>query len=392
MAISIAQLNEILQKDYLPGFIAQLNEKSSYFYKLMEQKDMNALGAESVFLATYGRSGGLGMITEDGDLPTPRAAGRRQISVIPKNFGARFAISERLIKSSSTDAAFVEALDLEMKEILRDSQDNLNVQLFGDGTGVRATVNGTSSAATFTVDDARYLFPNQVIDVIDASALPTVTKLKSGAVILNVDRESGEVTIDSSVSVEDGDIVTIANSYGMEVTGLKAIMTKDNTIYGINRANNKWFNPNTVTASDSILLDDDLMETAMQKVDFESGKEPDVIIAGYFAYRTLVNYLAERQRFVEPVETRYDAGHKTLSYNGVPVEKDKYQTNNVMDFLNMESFNLMSIGPLFDWMNRDGAVLSRMPNKAAYEATLLSFAEVKCDHPASNCRISGIEG
>ena len=390
MAVSIAQLNEILQKDYLPGFVAQLNEQMSYFYKLMEQKEIETSGSDFTFLATYGRSGGVGMISENGDLPTPNAAGRKQISASAKDFGARFAMTERLMRAS-TGAAFVDALDLEMKELQRDSKDNYNVQMFGDGSGVRATVTEASTTATFTVDNAAYLFPNQIIDIIDESALPTVTKLEEAAKIINIDRKAGTVTIDSAVTVAIGDIVTIANSYNKEITGLKAIMTKDNTIYNVNRANNKWFNPNTLAASGSVLLDDDLMEQALQEVDFESGKEPDVILSGYKAFRTLKNYLSEFQRYVE-INTRYDAGHKTMSYNGIPIERDKYQTTDVMDFLNMESFKLRSMGSLFDWMARDGSILTRVANKPAYEATLLSFAEIQCDHPASNCRISGIEG
>lgn len=388
MSISVAQLNEILQKDYLPGFVAQLNEQMSYFYKLMEQKTIETSGSEFVFLATYGRSGGIGMISESGDLPTPNAAGRKQITASAKDFGARFAISERLMKAS-TGAAFVDALDLEMRELQRDSKDNYNVQMFGDGSGVRAAVTAASTTATFTVDNARYLFPNQVIDIIDESALPTVTKLKAGAKIINIDRKLGTITIDSAVTVAEGDLVTIANSYKQEITGLKAIMTKDNTIYNVNRANNKWFNPNTLTASESVLLDDDLMEQGLQEVDFESGKEPDIILAGYQAFRVLKNYLSEYQRFTE-LTTRYDAGHKTMAYNGIPIERDKYQTNDVMDFLNMDSFKLRSIGQLFDWMNEDGNIMRAVANKPAYEATLLSFAEIQCDHPASNCRISGI--
>lgn len=50
MAVTLAYLNETLQKDYLPGFVAQLNEESSYLYKLMEKNTSPALGADSTFL------------------------------------------------------------------------------------------------------------------------------------------------------------------------------------------------------------------------------------------------------------------------------------------------------------------------------------------------------
>ena len=138
MAVSLAYLNETLQKDYLPGFKAQLNEELSYFYKLMEKNTDPALGADSTFLVTFGRSGGIGNRAEDGDVPTAKAAGRKQISVVPKNFYARISLSDRLIKSGKTGAAFINSLDLEMEEAFRDSKDSLNRQLFGDGTGTLA--------------------------------------------------------------------------------------------------------------------------------------------------------------------------------------------------------------------------------------------------------------
>ena len=70
MTISIANLNAILQNDYLPGFKSQLNEELSYFYKLMEKNTSPSMGANETFLVTFGRSGGIGSRTELGTLPT----------------------------------------------------------------------------------------------------------------------------------------------------------------------------------------------------------------------------------------------------------------------------------------------------------------------------------
>lgn len=389
MAVSLAYLNEVLQKDYLPGFKAQLNEELSYFYKLMEKNTDPALGADSTFLVTFGRSGGIGNRAEDGNVPDAKAAGRKQISVVPKNFYARIALSDRLIKTGKTGAAFVNALDLEMEECFRDSKDSLNRQLFGDGTGTLTTVKTAAGTAsnTITMNDTKFLYPNMVVDVI-AIANGAVTK--SGLVITNVNEETGAVTFDATTTAAVGDRIVTSGSYNLEITGLKKIMTAGNSIYGVDRATNSWFNPGTLTASDTVLLDDDLMEKAIQKVDLKSGKKPEIILAGYLAARVLKNYLAQYQRYTT-IDTRYDAGHSTMSYDGIPVETDKYQEDNVMDFLNIQdTFTMLSIGELFDWMNLDGAVLKAVSGKAQYEAILTSYAEVMCKQPGANVRISGI--
>lgn len=392
MTISIANLNAILQNDYLPGFKSQLNEELSYFYKLMEKNTSPSMGANETFLVTFGRSGGIGSRTELGTLPTAAAASRLQINVVPKNLYARISLSDRLIKSSATGASFVNALDLEMKEMFRDAKDNLNRQMFGDGTGTLALCTAVEAAGetVIAVDNTRYFAEGMVIDTIDTTANPPAAE-NVGHTIVAIDEANSTITVTPALTgaTAIGDAICISGSYGLEITGLDAIMTPNNTIYGVIRANNTWFNPGFINAA-GIVLDDEIMEQAIQRVDLKSGKKPEVILSGYRAYRVLKNYLAQFQRYSE-IETRYDAGHITMSYNGIPVEQDKYQGDTTMDFLNIaDTFELLSIGELFDWMDMDGAILKPVANRAAYEAILTNYAEIMCKQPGANTRITNI--
>lgn len=392
MTISIANLNAILQNDYLPGFKSQLNEELSYFYKLMEKNTSPSMGANETFLVTFGRSGGIGSRLELGALPDAAAANRLQINVVPKNLYARISLSDRLIKSSATGASFVNALDLEMKEMFRDAKDNLNRQMFGDGTGTlaRCTAAAEINDTVIEVDNTRYFAEGMVIDTIDMTATPPVVG-NTGRTIKAIDEANSTITVAPALTAATAidDVICISGSYGLEITGLDAIMTPNNTIYTVDRANNTWFNPGFINAAD-IVLDDEIMEQAIQRVDLKSGKKPEVILSGYRAYRVLKNYLAQFQRYSE-IETRYDAGHITMSYNGIPVEQDKYQGDTTMDFLNIaDTFELLSIGELFDWMDMDGAILKPVANKAAYEAILTNYAEIMCKQPGANTRITNI--
>ena len=390
MAISIANLNAILQHDYLPGFKSQLNEELSYLYKLMEKNTSPSMGADSTFLVTYGRSGGIGSRAELGDLPAAKAANRLQVNVVPKNLYARISLSDRLIKSGATGAAFVNALDLEMKEIFRDAKDNLNRQMFGDGKGTLAkcTAIETIGETVIAVDDIRYLAEGMVIDTVDATGDAAENV---GHTITVFDETNKTITVTPALTgaTAVGDLIVVSGAYKLEITGLNAIMTANNTIYGIDRSTNKWFNPGYIDAT-SATLDDELMEQAIQRVDLKSGKKPEVILSGYKAYRVLKNYLAQFQRYTE-MATRYDAGHVTMSYNGIPVEQDKYQGDSTMDFLNVaDTFEMLSIGDLFDWMDADGNILKPVANKAAYEAILVNYAEIACKQPGANTRIANI--
>ena len=392
MTISIANLNAILQNDYLPGFKSQLNEELSYFYKLMEKNTSPSMGANETFLVTFGRSGGIGSRLELGALPDAAAANRLQINVVPKNLYARISLSDRLIKSSATGASFVNALDLEMKEMFRDAKDNLNRQMFGDGTGTLALCTAAEAIGdtVIAVDNTRYFAEGMVIDTIDVQAAPIAAE-NTGHTITAIDEANSTITVAPALTAVTAidDVICISGSYGLEITGLDAIMTPNNTIYAVPRANNTWFNPGAINAN-GVALDDEIMEQAVQRVDLKSGKKPEVILSGYRAYRVLKNYLAQFQRYSE-IETRYDAGHITMSYNGIPVEQDKYQGDTTMDFLNIaDTFELLSIGELFDWMDMDGAILKPVANRAAYEAILTNYAEIMCKQPGANTRITNI--
>lgn len=383
MAIAIAAANEVLQNHYLPGFQAQINDKMSYFYKLIEKQQQTTSGEQFQWLARYGRSGGKGSTAEGADLPEAGARSRIQVISSPKNFYGRLQISDRLIKASQGAASFLDELTQQMEELMLDSKDDLSRQLYGDGTGLITTITAGVTGTTITVADATFLNAGIRINIKDSSQ---VDKYASVSVV-DVNKVTGEVTLASSVTVVNTDEIYQAGSYNAEITGLGAIMQSGNTLYNIDRSTNSWFNANVYNLGAD--LDDSAMNYAIQTVDKEAGEKPDIIVAGYGAYRNLVDYLSAFQRYNE-IETRYAAGHKALHYRDIAVEEDKYQTDDVMDFLTTQYFKLMHIGENFAWMDMDGSILNRVPNKPAYEATLVLYAELCNKYPKAQFRFTNI--
>lgn len=384
MAISVAQLNEVLQNHYLPGFQTQINDKMSYLYKLIEKKEQSTSGDKFVWLARYGRSGGKGSTSEGADLPTAGARSNVQVNAAVKNFYARMQFTDKLMKASQGAASFLDEVTQQMEDLQIDSKDDLSRQLYGDGTGLITTLTAaTTAGTTITVADSTYLFTGMRLNLRATAG----TDKYASVTIEDVNKITNVVTIDTSVTVIIGDKVYQAGAYNAEITGLGAIMNSGNTLYNIDRSTNSWFNANVVDLSDD--LDDGVMTAAIQTVDKEAGEKPNIIIAGYGAYRNLVEYLSAFQRY-NLIDTRYDAGHKALHYNDVPVEEDKYQKDDVMDFLSTQYLSLMHIGETFSWMSEDGAILNRVPNKAAYEATLVLYAELCAKYPKANLRLKNI--
>lgn len=386
MAISVAQANEVLQIDYLPSIQSQMNDRMSWFWKAMERNESTTSGGEFSWHARYGRSGGVGSRAEDADLPAAKARSRKNVVSAPKNFYGRLKISDKLMKASN-GAAFVNELDQQMSELITDSKNDFNRQLFGDGTGYLDGVrSATGPLTTIQVDSAKFIDIGMLLNVKAAAGTDKYTSLE----VINVDKINLVVTVDSSVTVLATDLIYLQGAYNAEITGLDSIINTGNTIYNINRSTNGWFDSNVYDLGGTIDLDDNYMEHAFQTIDSAAGEEPDQIMAGYSALRNLKDYLSSFQRYTE-VETRYDAGHKAIHYNGVPVEQDKYQGDQKMDFLTLEHFEVKHLGENFSFLNNDGSVLSRVANKAAYEATIVLYAELCNKYPKAQFRYKDIQ-
>jgi hypothetical protein len=63
---------------------------------------------------------------------------------------------------------------------------------------------------------------------------------------------------------------------------------------------------------------------------------------------------------------------KALEFDGKPIIVDRYHESNRMFFIDLEEIDLYQMAD-FQWMEKDGAVLSRVPDKDAYEATMFAY-------------------
>jgi hypothetical protein len=95
------------------------------------------------------------------------------------------------------------------------------------------------------------------------------------------------------------------------------------------------------------------------------------------AYAALV--VADK-RFVNTLNL--DGGFKALEYNGMPWVAEVDCQPNTVFFLDMEHLFLMQMGD-WKWMDRDGAILSRVSGSDAYEAAIVWYSDLATDRPRS---------
>lgn len=386
---SIATLTNALKNIYLDPIIKTINEDSGPVYAAIEKTSENIIGNDIKFAMQYGRHGGVGAIGETDDLPAPAPRKYIQATANLKNLAARINFTEKLMLTTQNNAAaFVDAVSTQMEDVTRDAKDMVRRNLMGKSDGIMDQVSSVSSNVVTVKNNIKQFYVGQVIDIFTLSG-STQTKSDDGKVIVDVDYANGTFTL-ASVSGSANAYISLHNNYANELTGLGDIMTADSTIYGINRSNNKWYNPQVydkTSGGSTVAFSSLYLQEAIDDIDDFVGVKPDFICCDAGIQRAYINEQNTYKRNLEYKDI--DGGYRTIAYNDVAISKEKYMPKNTIYLLTTEFFTLAQLRD-WHWMDEDGAILHRVADKAGYEAALTKYCELLCKMPAAQAVIKGI--
>lgn len=389
MGLAISNSSAILKEFYLPGTREQINNKTLLLQEI-EKGPEDVEGLEAVLSLHVRRSSGVGARAENGTLPTAdRQRYVKQRVPLKNNYG-RIEISGPVMRATPTDrGSFERAVDSEMKGITKDLRRDVNRQAWGTGDAVIATTGNTAASATVVLDAAtsttklRQLEPGMRIDVgTKANPVSRVTY----AEILSVDFAAKTVTLDQAITTAAGEFIfrsgaALAGSVSNEITGVQAIVSDTGALHGVDPATEPVWK-STVNANGGVnrALSEDLMATVVHDIDIATGGMPNLIIAGHAVHRKFANLLQSQKRFPQTVNLK--GGYAGLDFTAgggtIPVVFERDCPANSMFFLNTEHLKQHQSSD-WEWMDEDGAVLNRVANKDAYEATLYKNHELTTD-------------
>ena len=226
-----------------------------------------------------------------------------------------------------------------------------------------------------------------LIDIRDESG--SVILGATGRRITGVDRVNKTVTVSGATlsTVTEGAVVTVQGSYNNEITGLAKIFDQSSeTLYGVNKAENPWLAPYTKAVNGAISEAE--IQVALDTIEENSGSAVNFIVCSWGVRRALINLMSKNKRIVDVMNL--EGGFKALSYNGIPIVADRFCPEGTMYLLNTDDFTLHQ---LCDWQwltGDDGRILKQIPGKPVYTATLVKYADLICDRPYGQGKLTGI--
>ena len=383
MSQNLANFDKVLKIDYLGPIRAQFAE-THILLKRLERNEEDVGGKTAYVPLHTTRNSGVGARADGGTLPT---AGRQGYDNAQYNCAynyARIEISGPTIAASRKNKyAFVKAVDSEIQGAVKDMRDDVNRQLHGDGTGTLCLINGDpgTSNAYFDCDTpgTMYLQKGMVIQLVDpASTTAGDFRTNVGSKTITAKTSATRAACTAfHADAADNDLVVRAGNYLLEMMGLRGIVNTSGTVGAINRgtAGNEFWRAQVLSNSAvARKLTLDLMQQAWDLAE-EEGGEISLILTNRIQRRKYLALVKADGRFVNTLTL--DGGFTGLEYNEKPLVVDRHCLPGRMYFVDETTLALYQMSDI-EWMEEDGAILSRVSGKDAYEAVLYWYATLGC--------------
>jgi hypothetical protein len=233
MPQTLAAADAALQDDYVEPIVRAIKQKSYLLDQIKsDSSKLDSKGRKAVWDIHFKRNRGRGSrgTTEGAVLPVAGQQGYEDASVRVKyNYWAIEITDAAIEATSGSENAFVDLLEEETKAIPLEANQEMNRQAWGDGSGLLCKVTATSTGAVVTVDNTQWLLmgdPLTIAKFADGSSAATRT-------IVSIDYTNKQVTLDSSMSVDNTFGLYIAGNRSNEIDGVRNIFDKNRTIYGV---------------------------------------------------------------------------------------------------------------------------------------------------------------
>ena len=428
---------EVLKTIYLPAIQENLNH-STILSDLIDVNETDVSGKDAKIEMHYGRSTGIGARKDNEALPAANYQKFIQATVPMKYQYGRIQVSGPTMAATRDErGAYAKALDAEIRGIVTDLKKDVNRQLWGAGHGLLARWNtGATTALTVQkmyrgnsdgVDGFGSTFGAKYLPV-GTGATPVVATISSGTVGTYV-VDATDIAPTVLTKGTDYDSLTVSNAGVDEAVGTfyvrfsaaVASLGADSLTAGVNRKemmglrgiitntdldeisfnNGTYIGLTVVDPLQGLLvgtydwfaaivnahssgryegqraLSLNLMDKMFDDVEESAGKDygPDLILTTRALRREYTDLCRADRRYVNTMTL--DGGWKAIDYNGVPFTVDNDAIDGEIYFITTRDLAIYRMSD-YNWMDKDGAVLSRVANYDAYEAILFRYAELGC--------------
>jgi hypothetical protein len=432
-ATNLSNYDEVLKTYYLDGIQEYLNH-STILKDLIEVNEKDISGKSATIESHYGRSTGTGARGDGAALPSANYQKFKTCTVPMQYIYGRIEVTGPTIAATrDAKGAYGKALDLEVRGIVNDLGKECNRMDWGAGYGTLARWRSTLGATSYTLqklyrantaggDGFGSAFGGKYLEN-RGDAVPVVLSSMSSASAATYTVDLTDIDVSALLKGTGFDTITVTDpvvteaagtfyvrpaSLGaaaasgtnrLEPMGLRGLVTDtdldeisilDGTDAGLGIVNDPlqglavatypWFKSIVDSHGSGRYAGDraltlTLMQTMFDMVEEAAGKDygPSLMLTTRAIRREYLELVRADKRFVNTLEL--DGGWTALDYNGVPFTVDNDAIDGEIYFLTLGDIQCYRMSD-YDWMQKDGAILSRISGYDTYEAVLFRYHEM----------------
>ena len=400
---------------YKSEIIKQLNDNQPLVSLFTKDVEGFSSGGNSLIASIKtGRNFAVRSTGDGGLLPAPKSPVYRKLN-IPKRYtyGGVQISGPAMKQSAKSSATFGNALR-ELTSDLVESIDKFRSRvLSGYGRGILALVNGAGSGTTtLTVDTPggyagsingnRFLNAGMDIAIVD----PATGTIASFRTITAINTAGTQVTLNAAVSAADApndyavvmaatDGTDIESSLDLEPMGLFGMIDDASfvaTYFSVLRSANPILNSTVIPTVGTLTAMK--LQRGMDGVNRKSGKMVNVHLMDHSVRR---EYLGVREADFRYIDDKFapDIGFDGGAMNG----EIKYTKSKVLPIADFpygywmgvwKEALVRTVDSEGEWINEDGAILSRLPNRDIFIAQFRIFENFWNKMPNSGFRLDGV--
>jgi hypothetical protein len=388
-AATMTTISAVVREVLLPAVVDQLNNLMLFRNVMRKSRKVTKVGRsyQANIALRVKRPQGIGVRAAGETLPTAKSTGYLTTTVTLTRNYARLSFDRPTLKSGNLDA-IAQTLDTDMEGVTDAFALDEMRQMMLDGSGAMCRISTTgATGTTFVVDDSRYLEPGMVIDAYAAKTGGSATI--DSVEITTVDYNTHTVVL-PSCTWGTNDYVFREDNRGLEANGLSSIIddgTGTVTLQGLSRSSYPIWKANLVSGAAGPLSIDMLLQAYNTSVKV-GGKEPNFIGSDYDSQRMYVALLSPTTRHVNTLTLK--GGFQGLGFTGGGKEigwfVDRYFPSGSIYFMHTPSFVIVEMGEA-EWVDDDGAVLSRISDVDEVECYLAHYWQLAVDRCNVNTRL-----
>ena len=332
------------------------------------------------------RNQGTGPRGESSTLPAPGKQGYQYITDGLKYFYGLFNITGPLLKASdSNEGAFRKALQAEMEGLTDDLKRHVNLQAYGSGNGVLATITTGTTSATQPVDTTIYFQGGEYVDIYDSTL--TTYRGSASLSVVSINRSGLTLVLSSSIATTTGDVLIRAssdsvsatpnNDKGQAINGLNNIVSATGALHGLNpaTAGQSFWSSQSIAAA-SAVVGDSLLRQLKDGIGFESGNDTDTVLITTRGIRNrYANTLTALKRFNDAQSVTLHGGFQALMFDETPMVIDDHCPLGTVFALNTQAMFWSQMSD-WEWMDKDGDVLKWEPRLDRYVGVIFKYCNL----------------